>query len=125
MPEELSLPQESMTYFFEESVRRVPDVDALRRFDETISYSEFNDFADRFATLPASWGVEKGGRVAVYAQDDPQFLIARAYASSIALYRSTAGVTSLRASSSPTSGLFPATCASSMVRGGPPGGRSQ
>ena len=41
-----------MTCFFEESVRRVPDVDAPRRLDETISYSELNDFADRFATLP-------------------------------------------------------------------------
>ena len=28
-----------MTYFFEESVRRVPDVDVPRRFDETISSS--------------------------------------------------------------------------------------
>lgn len=46
LPEELSLPEASMTYFFEESVRRVPDVDAPRRFDETISYSELDDFAD-------------------------------------------------------------------------------
>ncbi len=35
-----------MTCFFEESVRRVPDVDAPRRFDETISYSGLNDFTD-------------------------------------------------------------------------------
>ncbi len=54
VPEELSLPEASMTYFFEESVGRVPEVDAPRRFDGTISYSELNDFADRFATLPAS-----------------------------------------------------------------------
>jgi hypothetical protein len=45
-PKELSLPETSMTYFFEESAGRVPDVDAPRRFDETISYSELNDFAD-------------------------------------------------------------------------------
>jgi hypothetical protein len=35
-----------MTCFFEEPVRRVLDVDAPRRFDETVSYSELNDFAD-------------------------------------------------------------------------------
>ncbi len=63
-----------MTYFFEESVRRMPDVDAPHRFDGTISYSELSDFADRFATLPAPRGVEKGGRVAVYAQDSPSSL---------------------------------------------------
>jgi hypothetical protein len=76
-PEELSLPEGSMAYFLKESVRRVPDVDASRRFDETISYSELNDFADRFATLPTPRGVEKGGKVTCYAQDNPQFLIAR------------------------------------------------
>jgi hypothetical protein len=53
VPEELSLPEESMAYFFEESVRRVPDVNASCCFDETISYSELNDFADRFATRRA------------------------------------------------------------------------
>lgn len=77
VPEELSLPEESMAYFFEESVRRVPDVDAPCCFDETISYSELNDFADRFAALPNPRDVEKGGRVAVYTQDNPQLLIAR------------------------------------------------
>ncbi len=44
--EELSLLEESMTYFFEESVRHVPGVDAPRRFDGMISYSELSDFAD-------------------------------------------------------------------------------
>jgi len=55
----------------------VPDVGASRRFDGTISSSGLNDFADRFATLPAPRGVEKGGRVAIYGQDNPQFLIAQ------------------------------------------------
>jgi hypothetical protein len=77
VPEELSLPEGSKAYFFEESVRRVPGVDAPHRFAETISYSEFNDFADRFATLPASRGVEKGGRIVDYAQDNTQCLITR------------------------------------------------
>jgi hypothetical protein len=37
-PTELPLPEASTTYFSEESVRRVPGVDAPRRFDEAISY---------------------------------------------------------------------------------------
>ncbi len=77
VPKELPLPEKSMIDFFEESAERVPDRDAIRYFDETISYSELNDLADRFATLLASRGVEKGDRVAAYTQNNPQFLIAQ------------------------------------------------
>ncbi len=77
VPKELPLPEKSMVDLFEESAKRVPDVDAVRYFDETISYSELDDLADRFATLLASRGVEKGDRVAVYTQNNPQFLIAQ------------------------------------------------
>src|SRR5919199_4486321 len=77
VPTELPLPEKSMIDFFEESAERVPDRDAIRYFDETISYSELDDLADRFATLLASRGVQKGDRVAVYTQNNPQFLIAQ------------------------------------------------
>jgi hypothetical protein len=53
--EEQSLPEGSMTYFFEEYVRCVPVVDAPHRFDRTTSSSELNDFADgptRFTARP-------------------------------------------------------------------------
>jgi long-chain acyl-CoA synthetase len=63
---ELPLPEKSMIDFFEELAKRVPDVDAIRYFDQTISYSELNDLADRFATLLASRGVHKGDRLAIY-----------------------------------------------------------
>jgi long-chain acyl-CoA synthetase len=77
VPKELPLPEKSMIDLFEESAERVPDVDAIRYFDASISYSELNDLADRFATLLASRGVEKGDRVAVYVQNNPQFLVAQ------------------------------------------------
>ena len=77
MPKELPLPLKSMIDFFEESAERVPDVDAIRYFDQTVSYSQLNDLANRFATLLASRGVHKGDRVAVYTQNNPQFLIAQ------------------------------------------------
>ncbi len=77
VPKELPLPEKSMVDLFEESAERVPEGDAVKYFDETISYSELNDLADRFATLLAERGVEKGDRVAVYTQNNPQFLIAQ------------------------------------------------
>ena len=77
VPKDLPLPQKSMIDFFEDSAQRVPDVDAIRYFDQTISYSELDDLANRFATLLASRGVQKGDRVAVYTQSNPQFLIAQ------------------------------------------------
>jgi long-chain acyl-CoA synthetase len=77
VPKELPLPEKSMADLFEESAKRVPDQDAIRYFDETISYSELNDLADRFATLLADRSIEKGDRVAVYTQNNPQFLIAQ------------------------------------------------
>lgn len=77
VPETLPLPEKSMADLFEESAERVPDVDAIRYFDETISYSDLNDLAGRFCALLASRGVEKGERVAVYTQNNPQFLIAQ------------------------------------------------
>jgi hypothetical protein len=44
--EELSLPETSMIYFFEEPVRSMPEVDAPRRFDVMISCSKLGDFAE-------------------------------------------------------------------------------
>jgi hypothetical protein len=124
-PQDLSLPETNMTYFFEESVRRVPDVGAPCRFDETISYSEVNDFAERFATLSAPRGVEKGGKVTCFAQANPQFLIARGLRILDRAAQDHGGAAPPRTSHSRTSGLFPAICASSTARGCPPGGRSQ
>lgn len=76
VPKELPLPQKSMADLFEDSAKRVPDVDAIRYFDETISFSELDDLANRFAAVLAFRGVEKGDRVAVYLQNNPQFLVA-------------------------------------------------
>ncbi|HEY6751761.1 MAG TPA: long-chain fatty acid--CoA ligase [Rubrobacteraceae bacterium] len=77
VPKELPLPERSMADLFEESAERAPGRDAIRYFDETISYGELNDLADRFATLLSGRGVEKGDRVAVYTQNNPQFLLAQ------------------------------------------------
>jgi long-chain acyl-CoA synthetase len=77
VPKELPLPEKSMPDLFEESAGRAPDRDAVRYFDESVSYGELDDLAGRFAALLAARGVEKGDRVAVYTQNNPQFLVAQ------------------------------------------------
>lgn len=75
VPAEFKLPERSMIDLFEESVRRRPNADAVRYFDAAISYSELNRMAEGFAALLSSNGIERGDRVAVYTQNNPQFLI--------------------------------------------------
>ena len=77
VPAELPLPEKSMADLFEESAESNPDRAAIRYFDEEISYRDLDDLANRFATLLASRGVEKGDRVAIYTQNNPQFLVAQ------------------------------------------------
>ncbi len=72
---QLPLPQKSMIDLFEESVRSAGEAPAVHYFYEAISYRRLNDWADRFATLLARWGVGPGDRVALYLQNNPQFLI--------------------------------------------------
>ncbi|WP_119069241.1 AMP-binding protein [Rubrobacter indicoceani] len=76
VPKELPAPEKSMVDLFEDSARRVPDADAIRYFDETVSYGELDNLASRFAKVLCEKGVNKGDRVAVYTQNNPQFLIA-------------------------------------------------
>ena len=77
VPKELPLPTRSMADLFEESAEHASDRDAIHYFDESISYGELNDLADRFATLLSTRGAEKGDRVAIYTQNNPQFLVAQ------------------------------------------------
>ncbi|MGI9049585.1 MAG: class I adenylate-forming enzyme family protein, partial [Rubrobacteraceae bacterium] len=75
VPHELPLPEKSVVDLFEESAERNPDRDAIRYFDETISFGELDRMASCLAAHLAERGVEKGDRVAVYVQNNPQFLI--------------------------------------------------
>jgi long-chain acyl-CoA synthetase len=77
VPAELPLPERSMLDLFEHSAGRVPDRAAVRYFDEEISYGELDGLAGRFASVLAGCGVGKGDRVAVYTQNNPQFLVAQ------------------------------------------------
>ena len=77
VPAELPLPGRSMIDLFEESARRRPDGDAVRYFDGSISYAELDRMAEGFAAQLSRNGIGKGDRVAVYTQNNPQFLVAQ------------------------------------------------
>lgn len=77
VPAELPLPRISTIDAFEASVHRAPDSPAIHYFDETISFGQLNDRAERFAALLSHWGIGKGDRIAIATQNDPQFAIAQ------------------------------------------------
>lgn len=77
VPNELPLPTASMIDLFEESASEKPEKDAVRYFDGSISYSRLDRMADGFAATLAHSGIGKGDRVAVYMQNNPQFLVAQ------------------------------------------------
>jgi long-chain acyl-CoA synthetase len=77
VPRELPPPEKSMADLFEESAARNPDRDAVRYFDASLSFAELDRMASALASRLASWGVERGDRVAVYTGNDPQFLISQ------------------------------------------------
>jgi long-chain acyl-CoA synthetase len=66
-----------MIELFEDSARRRPDTDAVRYFDATVSYADLDRMAEGFATLLLENGIGKGDRVAIYLQNNPQFLVAQ------------------------------------------------
>jgi long-chain acyl-CoA synthetase len=62
---------------FQASVRRAPDADAIRYFDGRISYAELDALTDAFAAGVVDDGFVPGERVAIFAQNVPQFVIAQ------------------------------------------------
>lgn len=62
---------------FTASVRRNPDGDIIRYFDGRITLRELDELTDAFAAGITDAGFSPGKRVAIYAQNVPQFLIAQ------------------------------------------------
>src|SRR5579885_2812074 len=74
---ELPLPARTVLDALEEQARVRPQAPALRYFEESISYGELNEAAERFAALLKEWGVGRGERVALSLQNNPQFAVAQ------------------------------------------------
>lgn len=62
---------------FARTVARDPDGDAIRYYDGRISARELDELSDAFAVGILDSGFKTGERVAIYAQNIPQFVIAQ------------------------------------------------
>jgi long-chain acyl-CoA synthetase len=60
---------------FRSAVERAPSRDAVRYFDQSLSYRRLDRLSDSFAVWLLRKGIEKGDRVAIVLQNVPQFLI--------------------------------------------------
>jgi long-chain acyl-CoA synthetase len=58
------------------TVERTPDSPALVYFDAVVTFRELDELSDAFAAGLAARGFQAGERVALYLQNDPQFVIA-------------------------------------------------
>ena len=63
--------------FWEDVVDAVPDRDAIVQGSRRLSYGEFDDAAARFAGALESAGVSRGGKVALYLHNCPEYLVAQ------------------------------------------------
>lgn len=76
LPRNLDLPKTSLFYNLEVAARRYPDKPGIVFYDSVLSYSELLDQVLAMAGyLQLECGVKPGDRVALYAQNCPQFII--------------------------------------------------
>ncbi|WP_448612745.1 long-chain-fatty-acid--CoA ligase [Modestobacter sp. URMC 112] len=75
-PTELEVEHDTALEMFRAAVRSTPDGDALRYFDGRISYRELDELSDALAAGLLDSGFEAGERLALYLQNDPQFVTA-------------------------------------------------
>ncbi len=60
---------------FQHALESSGDKPAIHYFDKSISYSELDEYANKFALKLLELGLNKGDRVALYMQSIPQFII--------------------------------------------------
>ncbi|MEU0470246.1 AMP-binding protein [Amycolatopsis sp. NPDC006131] len=76
-PAGITVEHESALAMFRASVARDPDADILRYFGGRITLRELDELTDAFAAGITDAGFRPGERVAIYAQNVPQFVIAQ------------------------------------------------
>ncbi|MDP2135868.1 MAG: long-chain-fatty-acid--CoA ligase, partial [Sulfuritalea sp.] len=76
LPRHLSVPETDLFYNVEVSARRFPNKPYLIFYDTRITFAEFKIEAERIAGWLTAQGVQKGGRVLLYMQNSPQFVLA-------------------------------------------------
>ena len=77
LPHDLTVPQTSLYFNLEVATARYPDRGAIIYYDSLITYTELKQQVDALAGfLQQRCDVARGDRVALYAQNSPQFVIA-------------------------------------------------
>lgn len=77
LPSGITVEFDNAVDMFAETVTRAPDSDMIRYFDGRITARELHELSDAFAVGLDSAGFAAGERVAIYAQNVPQFVIAQ------------------------------------------------
>jgi long-chain acyl-CoA synthetase len=76
VPESLAYPQVPLYELLRKSAKTHPETAAIAYFEGEITYAELDLLSDQFAAALAALGVKKGGKVAVFLPNIPQFVIA-------------------------------------------------
>ena len=76
VPKNIDYPMVPLHELLRKSAKTHPKKTAVAYFEREITYAELDVLSDRFAAALASLGVKKGGKVAVFLPNIPQFIIA-------------------------------------------------
>ena len=75
VPAEVDVPNISVPELFDQTVEKYGKKTALIFYGQKISYAKLKELIDRFATALADLGVKKGGTVALFLLNSPQYVI--------------------------------------------------
>ena len=76
VPQKLDFPNKPLYDFLRDKAERNPKKVAINYYGREIGFKELDDLSDRFAAALNDLGLKKGGRVSLYLENCPQFVIA-------------------------------------------------
>ncbi|CAB1055906.1 Long-chain-fatty-acid--CoA ligase (EC [Olavius sp. associated proteobacterium Delta 1] len=76
IPQKLDFPNKPLYDFLRDNAERNPKKVAINYYGREIGFQELDDLSDRFAAALNELGLKKGGRVSLYLENCPQFVIA-------------------------------------------------
>ncbi|MGW8289105.1 MAG: AMP-binding protein, partial [Candidatus Bathyarchaeia archaeon] len=76
VPKDIDYPKVPLHGLLKKSVKAHPESSVISYFEREITYTELDVLSDQFAAALAALDVKKGGIVAIFLPNIPQFLIA-------------------------------------------------
>ncbi len=76
VPHRLDFPERPLQAFLKNHARQSPDRLAIQYYGRGISFRELDEQSDRLAAALVDFGLKKGGRVSLFLENCPQFVIA-------------------------------------------------